>query len=261
MNKNNTLAAQVAACHHLTLVGDRFRGFAETDGVRTVSQFHDEITAGVYDTCLALQVQCGQGLLDDDLQWIKTALCGRGLATRLALSAPPVPARRELVHKHQAHNVLLARPKRIAANQYSCALRIHGDNELLQDHQTGLHVQGMIVTEAVRQMFLALFEVRYRRRWPDREFYIVWNSLDIAFKNFVFPLPATVIATVIDSDLADAAKLGFEVRIEIAQGGRPATTAIVSFSAFAQDRIASIERRRAENALAASAVVDEEQAA
>ena len=129
------------------------------------------------------------------------------------------------------------------------------------DHQTGLHVQGMVAIEAARQMFLAVFEVGYRRRWPDREFYIVWNSHNIEFKNFVFPLPASVTATVIDCELADADKLGFEVRIEIAQGGWLAATAIVSFTAFARDRIASIERRRAEKAVAATVSLDDEQAA
>jgi A-factor biosynthesis hotdog domain len=260
MNKNNPITS-MAACHRVILVGDRFGGFAEIDSVRTVSRFHEEIAAGMYDACPTLHVECGQGLVDGDLQRIRTAIAGHGLAKRIIVSPPAVPAGRQLVHKHQQQNVLLTRPKRISLDTYASALTIHGDNELLHDHQTGLHVQGMVVTEAVRQMFLALFEVRYRQRWPELEFYIVWNSVDIAFQNFVFPLPATVTATVTQSDLTDAEKLGFEVRIDMAQGGRPAATALVSFSAFAQGRIARIERRRAESALAAIAAGDEEQAA
>ena len=107
----------------------------------------------------------------------------------------------------------------------------------------------MVVVEAVRQMFLAAFETGYRHRFPDRDYYAVWNGLDLEFRSFLFPLPATLRCTIESAALADPRRLDFTARVEIRQAGQDVAAARSRFTAFDAARIAPAERRRARYAV------------
>ncbi|AEW98118.1 hypothetical protein SCATT_57470 [Streptantibioticus cattleyicolor NRRL 8057 = DSM 46488] len=243
----DSVPAQTEA-HTIVLVGERFQTSAALPGVRTVSEFAATVAAGEYrGTTHPVEIVRGQDVSDDALDDLRATLARLGMTDHVRISddVESRAADRDVVHKHNPENVLLADLRQLGPQTFTARLRVDGRNELLQDHQTGLHVQGMVGVEAARQMFLALFEVGYRHHWPSNKYFVVWNSMEIDFENFLFPLPASITATVLNADLHDPSKLDFHVRIEMQQSGRRVSCATINFTAFEWDRIGAVEQRRA----------------
>ena len=67
-------------------------------------------------------------------------------------------------HKHNHENVLISKPNKLEENIYLSELIVFQNNELIIDHQTGLHVQGMVLIEAIRQMFIAVVEKFFQKK-------------------------------------------------------------------------------------------------
>ncbi|MGP4110481.1 AfsA-related hotdog domain-containing protein [Streptomyces sp. 4N509B] len=237
---------------HLTVVADRFAGFAQLEKVLTVSGLAARINGGFYDEGFDdVLLHEGQGVGAFERAHLQAAIDRRKLTDRMRFTDEAmVPVGRDVVHKHSADNVVLAGLRRVRDHEFAADLRVHGDNELLLDHQTGEHVQGMVLVEAARQFFLGVFEVGYRDRWPLDSFYIVWNSVRLTFQSFLFPIPAEVRGVVreISVDRPDR-QLEFELEIRILQNGKLVTSGEVGFSGFPLSKIATIERRKAERAL------------
>lgn len=64
-------------------------------------------------------------------------------------------------------------------------------------------MQGMVAVEAARQMFLAVIERYFTARWPQQRYYIVLNSMNTTFSNFLFPVGAILRLTLDESDLSE----------------------------------------------------------
>ncbi|SDP02617.1 A-factor biosynthesis hotdog domain-containing protein [Actinopolyspora xinjiangensis] len=229
------------------LVGDRFAALGSHENVRTVSGFVSEVRSGVYDELAGpLLVWEGQGITPYEREYVTGALETRGLARKVLMQPNDLPAvPRSQAHKHRDANVLLSSLKRISEGQYRAALRLHPDNELLLDHQTGEHIQGMVVIEAFRQMFMAFCEKFVATALPDRHYYYVWHGMDIRFENFLFPLDADIDCTVISSDITDPARLKMTVDLALHQAGTPAAKARIDFTAHDSARLSSKEHRLA----------------
>ncbi|MEU4492702.1 AfsA-related hotdog domain-containing protein [Streptomyces sp. NPDC023998] len=237
---------------HVMVVADRFTGFVHSDDVRTISGLTAEINKGVFDDGDGeVLLHEGQGVGSFERTYVQQAIDRRKLTDRIRFTGPEVaPEGRDVVHKHSENNVLLAGLRQLDEARYTADIRVHGDNELLLDHQTGEHVQGMVIVEAVRQLFLGVFERGYRNRWPLSDFYIVWNSVNLTFGNFLFPLPAEIRCTVreLSVDKPDR-QLDFELDFELYQSGKLAASGQVGFSGFPRKKIAVLERRKAQKAL------------
>jgi hypothetical protein len=230
------------------VVGDTFAALAEIDGVTTVSRLAQDLKSGAP---LPERLVAGQGVSDYELEYVVTALRGRGASAPPVEIEQPAAARvsRDIVHKHRESNVLLADLERVDAGTYGANLRLHAENELMQDHQTGQHVQGIVIVEAVRQMFIAVFEAAHGARLGHRRHIVVWDSLDLRFTSFLFPLPARISCEILDEDLDDPVRMSFHVRMEVEQGGVPAAIADVRFGVHDYDRIRAIENKRADKAV------------
>jgi hypothetical protein len=236
---------------HLIVVADRFNGFVNDERVQTVSGLITMIASGCLDDLDdELRLHRGQGVGQFECAHIVAALNRRRLSPRVTFVDEEIAvAGRDVVHKNRLENVLLADLQKTGEHSFKASLRIHGENELLLDHQTGEHVQGMVAVEAFRQMFLAIFEVGYRHHWPLRNYYVVWNSVQLTFENFLFPLPAEVSCTVREFDVSDVGKLEFQITVELHQFGRRITCGEIGFTSFEIGRIAPFERRRAAKTL------------
>ncbi|MFI9161978.1 AfsA-related hotdog domain-containing protein [Kitasatospora aureofaciens] len=231
----------------LYLVGDRFGALAANDGVATAGGFVKDLQAGRYsDSGLHLTLINGQGMSSYEWDWVAREITRYGAADRISVpELQPSLAFRDEAHKHREQNVLIAGLRQIDALRYQADLRLDNDNELLLDHTTGQHIQGMIIIEAARQMFLAVTERFYASAWPERQYYYVIKSFDTAFENFLFPLDATVDYEILTASIDNPERLSFGVEIAVNQGGSRASLSKVEFTAFESDLISQKEGKRA----------------
>src|SRR3989442_1347285 len=152
------------------LVGDRFAGFAVQDHVLTVAQFLAELS--LIGPGERIRVQAGQGVTTDEWESVHAETVRLGLGGQVEFRlTPPTLAGQAEVHKRLSQNALIADLREARDGLFTAALRLHNDNELLIDHQTGQHVQGMVAIEAARQMFLAVSERFYASRHSGRSYY------------------------------------------------------------------------------------------
>ncbi|WP_327145041.1 AfsA-related hotdog domain-containing protein [Nocardia sp. NBC_01327] len=245
-------AAEPLTAGAILLVADRFRGIAEDDRAFTVSGLVAALRGGrLREATEPLTIHLGQGVTGHDLDYVEHVATVHAPAGVQVTGPVAEPAPRHQVHKYQNSNVLLANLIRENDTEFRADLRIHGDNELLLDHQTGEHVQGLVIVEAVRQLFLGAFELEYGRRWPEQHFYIVWNSIELEFTSFLFPLPATLHAVLTPVAIEDPAKLEFAIEVDVRQLDRSVATARITYAALPNERISQIERHKAAKAIAA----------
>ena len=226
------------------LVGDQFAGMAAVPGVHTLSEFIGDLHRGAP---VPRSIILGQGVQGYELEYLHAALESRGTdpheIMRPASNTQRVP--RHLVHKHREQNVLLADLHQADDQQFRAGLRLHGENELLLDHQTGQHVQGLVITEAMRQLFIAVFELKHGAQYPDRRYYMVWNSISLSFNSFLYQLPAELTCKILEQDIEDPAKMVFRVAMHIDQLGNDAAHAEIEFAAVEDNRVKRSEMRRA----------------
>ncbi|WP_051838748.1 AfsA-related hotdog domain-containing protein [Streptomyces sp. NRRL WC-3742] len=236
------------------VVGDRFRDFAEAVGAETFTAFTRALDAGDLDAVREpVRVVAGQGIGSFDASYLRDAIARRGLADVLVLLHDAAePAGRQDLHKARQDNVLVAGLTRIDEDTYEAALRLHDHNELLVDVQDRVHVQGMVAVEAARQMYVAVVEHFITSRWPQQRYYIVLNSMNTAFSNFLFPVAATLRLRMDESDLTEAGRLLTKVTVEVEQAGRIAASVTIDAAAFAPGLLEDKELRRAKSAAAAA---------
>ncbi|MFJ8668138.1 AfsA-related hotdog domain-containing protein [Streptomyces sp. NPDC093600] len=235
------------------VVGDRFPGFAAHDSVVTVSQFLTQLRAGGYAEGSTV-VRAGQGVGDFEWHLLREQVRVHGLEFRVRLVRPEgeLVSRAEC-HKRSEPNALIAGLHQVDEQLFRASLRLHNDNELLLDHQTGQHVQGMVAVEAARQMFLAVTERFFASAHPGRHYYYVIESLNTDFENFLFPLDARIDYRVQDAKVDDPERLWFSAEIGLLQAGRRASVTRVTFSAFDEQLLKPKEHRRAARAVAHAA--------
>lgn len=88
-----------------------------------------------------------------------------------------------MAHKHQEKNSAIINFRRDSEWEFKAGMYIHGDNDLLMDHITGLHIPGIALVEASRELFIvALSEIGYGN------YRFVLNGINAEFKNYVFPI-------------------------------------------------------------------------
>lgn len=123
----------------VVVVGDRFEGIAQHDGVLTLSQVLK--VAQSHPDQLPDNIIVGQGIGSFDLIALNTAVDEHRREPRPRIAMRDMElASRLASHKSRPQNVLIANlspTERLAAH---AELTIENDNELLLDHQTGQHV-------------------------------------------------------------------------------------------------------------------------
>jgi hypothetical protein len=235
----------------VVVVADRFARFARGDRVLTMSDLLALLTDGGPEVAGGhWVVHLGQGVDAADFDLIETV---RGRSDAAVCLADPEPVRVApeppgIVHKDRPENVLLAGVHHPAATRCRAGLRIHRDNELVLDHHTGEHVQGIVIIEAMRQICIAQFETAVRPGLPPAGYAGVWNRIDLSFEDFLFPLPATVESLIVESDVSRETHLKFRATTAVRQHGRTVATAAIEYAMVAQRRIDALERRKADQA-------------
>src|SRR6056297_3072091 len=118
----------------------------------------------------------GQGLSDQDVADLVSRIEARDPTGRRwsvgGLRTAPLRADSKLSHKRETCNTLISRPERLDEDHYTLDICIDQDCELMGDHQSGQHVQGMILVEAARQAFLAVTETYFPNPVAEKTYFV-----------------------------------------------------------------------------------------
>lgn len=232
------------------VVSDKFSEFARFNGGMTPAQIKAMLMLpdGILPKTISLHR--GQGLADAEIEELSAMIRERdpdGARWKIeGLLALPPRAGGELSHKRKHCNTLVANPTKIDGDTYSMDLCIDQNCELMDDHQTGQHVQGMILIEASRQAFLVVTEAFFLRERNQKSYFVI-NSVTSKFLNFVFPVHAHLLYRVISKDINDR-RQKFDVEIDLVQAQQVCMTTTFSFTVYPADLIAQKERDLAETA-------------
>lgn len=235
------------------VVGDKFAKFAVGKDVITLTQLKAILSLPNFfrlEMC-RIVLAPGQGLGDDDVQTV-LSLAERtphseGIDFSLWRTVPK-RASVELSHKHKPENILISSPQRVHDNAFVLDVLIHQDCELMSDHQTGQHLQGMILLEAARQSLLAVTEAFFIPA-NGPKFCFIFNALSINYSRFAFPFGAQLHYRIREKDLSGGRRLRFVVDIDIQQCGVSAAVFSAEFTAFEESRIVRQEDRQARDGL------------
>lgn len=236
----------------LILVANKFSEFATHSGALTPDQIHALLKLPKPMLPEKLIIHRGQGVSDIDVDTIISAVTDvdpNGVQWDLSqISGTAKRADGEHSHKHKNCNTLIAAPIQVSEDLYRMALLVDQDCELMGDHQTGQHIQGMVLIEAARQAFLVVTE-RFFLIDRNQKSYFVINSVGSEFQNFVFPIHAHLDYRVISKDINDR-RQKFEVEIDLVQCGKTCMSSRFTFTVYPASLIAEKERALAEIAVA-----------
>jgi len=229
----------------MLVVGDKFAQFAIGKDVITLSQLCGllGLPGGMMAGAPRVVVMPGQGLGDDDIDAVLTLAAGSANADRFELTLwrlAPKRAHGTRSHKRDARNTLISEPRRLNEDVFELDLLVDEDCELMSDHQTGQHLQGMLLLEAARQSFLAVTEAFFLPQ-DGTKFYFVINEMAATYNAFAFPLDARIRYLIREKDIGSPHRQRFVADIVVVQCGVTAASFHTVFTVFEDGRIASKE--------------------
>lgn len=152
---------------NIVIVGNGFKDFSDKESVWAIDDY-------LQDAQKDISVILGQGLVDKDFEAIKNKVsCDVINISQIA---------KEMTHQQNDRNVLVYNLRNTGKEHFQANIYIRGENDLLQDHITGIHVSGMILVEAARQLFIASL---MNDGYLDDRF--VLNNIYTSFLSYVFP--------------------------------------------------------------------------
>lgn len=228
------------------IVGDKFEGFSDNSNVLTVTQFNSLLTGSSEITNKNYQIIFGQGVNEDFSN--KFGLIKNNNKIELCNTENLISNKNNYSHKVFRKNILIGAAEEInnMEDTYRLSLEVDEDCELMSDHQSGQHIQGMIGIEACRQAFIAITE-QFIYKGIEGSYYVI-NNMDTSFLSFLFPLPAEINFRYVEKDISDY-RGRFKAEMEIVQNGKSCVTMNVGFSVYPSSVIL-----RKENELALEAV-------
>ncbi len=202
-------------------------------------------------TCEPMILVPGQGMSDADMASILALVETSAQRHNLDFSLWhrwPRRAGRALSHKWKPANSLISEPRKIDEDRYLLDLLIDDACELMGDHQTGQHLQGMLLVEAVRQSFLAVTEAFFLPQDGTR-YYFIFNNIAAEYKKFLFPLAAQLHYRVCDREVS-ASSRRFTVEVGVEQAAGEAVRVSGIFTVVKDRSLRKMEEALAKEALA-----------
>lgn len=236
----------------LLVVSDKFNNFTTRKDVITKSDLYGLLASK--NIVLAQQNKTrlipGQGFSEEDIKYIlhlsKTSKNASFFDFSLWHEIPK-RASPSITHKHHSENTLISEPKKISENEFSMHILIDENCEMMRDHQTGLHVQGMLLLEASRQGYLAIFEKFLSENQYKK--YFIFNNLHIDYNRFTFPIPAELLVSIREADLSNAKKQHAIMDMTIVQCGNTSASCSLDMSIMASQRVSLMEEKLATQSL------------
>ncbi|AVO59698.1 hypothetical protein C6Q18_17610 [Pseudomonas chlororaphis subsp. piscium] len=234
------------------VVANQFEDFARHENVMSYSTLLQALKTSGQSVLRGCKVIAGQGLGRKEIQHAHRMAIASGYADEFDhwnLWTDAELAGQELAHKRQRKNVLISVPEKHDEGLYTANLLLHAENELMLDHLTGQHVQGMVLLEACRQMFLAVTERFHLDDYKPHKRYFVLNEMNVRYTAFAFPLPAQIRYRLIDLKQPRPDRVEVQATMEVWQGEHPVTGVEVKFCVMDAERLGLREATLASRAL------------
>lgn len=154
-------------------------------------------------------------------------------------------ASRQQTHKQRPENIIITAPVMAGDCIFESSLVLQRDNELLLDHTTGFHIQGMVFLEATRQVSTAVVDIVY----PKGENYYVMHDIHADYLSFAFPIETKIILKLHEEGINDEGNESFAVRLDFIQNGRKIVTTSGRFTAITRQLMLDREQRLAQMTL------------
>lgn len=238
----------------LIVIADTFKKFSKNPNLLPYHKLlsllhHHDINA---TELVGRRLIAGQGL--DDMQvnhaWylgINSGLRDEFELWRIARKANY--ADKVLCHKHRPENILISVPEQQPTGVYTADLFLHEHNELMLDHLTGQHIQGMVLTEACRQMFLAVTERYCLNDCPETNRYFVIDTMNVRFQRFAFPLPTQIRYRLIEKQQPKPERVSIHADMDVFQDGQVVAGMEVKFDVFDEAYLSQREGKLAAEAV------------
>ncbi|MBA5636435.1 hypothetical protein H3H37_05145 [Duganella sp. LX20W] len=237
------------------VIAEDFNKFVQKPGVLAYQTLLDQLRHNRVEALRGKTLVAGQGLSGMQIDHAYCLAISLGLGQEFACWNElnrHSRAGHALSHKHQDQNVLISVPRKIDDSHFEADLLIDARSELMLDHLTGLHVQGMVLTEACRQMFIATTEAHCMGADAPAKRYFVINEMNMRFLQFAFPLPATIRYTLLDLQRPRADRVSVVADMEVWQNGRAVAGMAVKFGVFDDAYLGPRENQLADQALSHS---------
>ncbi len=185
---------------NVTIIGDLFECASDNVGVFTESEFRRLVLSGQLG--VPSRVRFGQGVSLASARTLSRAAVDE---LKLCPTKVLIPtyfgkkARKEIVHKRQDSNVIITAPEWNEKGFYSAWLYIDGVTELMSDHLTGRHLQGIVLLEAARQLSIAIGALNKPRTQPANEVSVVVSEWKCKFHQFVYPFECRIDTSILSS--------------------------------------------------------------
>jgi hypothetical protein len=230
----------------MVVVGDRFAHFGSLEGATTVSNLAARFD-GAASEAEPTRFVVGQGVSESWSQYLRARAMEKGMEAEF-VTATPLSGRtgRNFAHKHRRHNILITDPKECAPLQYLSRLVIDDECELMTDHTTGHHLQGMLLIEAARQSFLAVTE-RFLLESKEKHYFVI-NDLQVKFNKFAFPISTDIEIDVSDVNRSRQDRLSARATVRFIQQGECVTVVSFAYTAMLES---TLQKREAEMAIQA----------
>ncbi len=237
----------------LIVVSDKFHHFATRKNVITISELHHLLTSKtvVFQKLSMTHLIPGQGFSEQDIENIihlaQSSINSKYFDASMWKSVPK-RASSELTHKHKAENILISDPKRHSQTEFYMDVLIDENCEMMHDHQTGLHVQGMILVEAARQACMSTIE-KFLLDDIEKKLYFVFNKLTVNYNRFSFPLPATLKLTLKKSEASKKDRRHYALDVDVIQCGNISASLYLDGIMMPDNRVLNMESRLANQSL------------
>jgi hypothetical protein len=173
------------------VVGNKFENFSKHEGVFTFSDFVNLVCNNKNGVKCHLLV-LGQGLTEEEKNILKAIVVHSDIGYIQEATKPL--ASRAISHKHKIENIMISNPERVDYDDvFVSHLYLNDDCAEMSDHTTGQHIQGMVFTEAARQMMLAVAEKFILKDNEKFNSYCALIKVSSQFYQFGFPIETRVV--------------------------------------------------------------------
>lgn len=230
------------------VVGDKFSEFS--------SQHENVITLGELEKAIFDEnenffdsIEIGQGICSHRFHGIqKTIKSGSPFKKTTFLNIEQITDQSNLEHRRAVHKVknqhiLITSPYKNDENHFTCRLAIHDSAELLQDHMTGQHVQGMVLTEAARQMMLSVTELYLLDEKIRNTQYFVLNKVSSYYHHFAFPISTQIDLEILEINKKSKGSINAKVKITFIQSSINVAEVTINYTTYDKNVISKQEKK------------------